>query len=491
MTEIDEAELRTEHSNALNHIQELLHAMGGIRELLDALGVENPEGVLSNNALTLALEKISSLRNHAKCADETLMRIRSEHNIDRERVRLLRADLEAQKRKNDEAHAEIDLQQQQLAAKNGASLSPPLTEPEAALLRLVRQYGCLDEHGNVNTKTAQYGLDFLKASEAAAKGHPEGHSVPPTKPSRPVRPEGGYGYEESSDTIERLRQTVNEWCEYGKYLENELANRHANVHIPSSTFLRELMQLGIVDHAGVLDVDAAKKALESIRDMGAADERMRARRSREQEEPTAFSASMKRLLERAAIGPSGKKIVDECFRLAEMLVEKNISYGDSALNPVRIFARDIEPRAQILVRLDDKLSRLSRGSAAGEDVFLDLIGYLILYRIATATKTPAVAAPHPLDNLVVRPPTPEEITQIRESAAESEKNSPFQEFKGFVECAECLVKPGAPVLCVDCLRRRREPECSACVGWPNNKLCNSCRSWGRRSSSKEGAGDND
>jgi hypothetical protein len=38
---------------------------------------------------------------------------------------------------------------------------------------------------------------------------------------------------------------------------------------------------------------------------------------------------------------------------------------------------------QIKVRLDDKLSRLIHGSAAGEDVVLDLLGYLILLRVAT------------------------------------------------------------------------------------------------------------
>jgi hypothetical protein len=35
------------------------------------------------------------------------------------------------------------------------------------------------------------------------------------------------------------------------------------------------------------------------------------------------------------------------------------------------------------VRIDDKMSRLVRGEAAGEDVELDLIGYLILKRVAT------------------------------------------------------------------------------------------------------------
>lgn len=173
---------------------------------------------------------------------------------------------------------------------------------------------------------------------------------------------------------------------------------------------------------------------------------------------TAFDLSTKRLLERAALSPSGKKIVDECFRIAEMLVEKNIAYGDSALNPVRVFARDIDARAQILVRLDDKLSRLARGSAAGEDVILDLLGYLVLYRIAPAPETAEKPAVDPvkaaLKGISVREPTPEEVATLRREAAESEKNSPYRERRRFVECAACAAKPGAPVLCGECLNRR-------------------------------------
>jgi hypothetical protein len=67
-------------------------------------------------------------------------------------------------------------------------------------------------------------------------------------------------------------------------------------------------------------------------------------------------------------------------QLKSMLVAKNQAYGDAALNPVRIFSK-ANPKEQLLVRIDDKLSRLSRGSNAGEDVVLDLLGYLVLYRV--------------------------------------------------------------------------------------------------------------
>ncbi len=74
-------------------------------------------------------------------------------------------------------------------------------------------------------------------------------------------------------------------------------------------------------------------------------------------------------------------IADECDAVKALLLEKNQAYGNSAIEPVRIFSK-APSEEQIRVRIDDKLSRLARGSAAGEDVELDLIGYLILLRVA-------------------------------------------------------------------------------------------------------------
>lgn len=75
----------------------------------------------------------------------------------------------------------------------------------------------------------------------------------------------------------------------------------------------------------------------------------------------------------------------ECDNLADMLISKNKAYGDSALSPRRIFSRS-DAVEQIKVRIDDKLSRManmkSDVDAMGEDVCVDLLGYLILLRIA-------------------------------------------------------------------------------------------------------------
>lgn len=67
--------------------------------------------------------------------------------------------------------------------------------------------------------------------------------------------------------------------------------------------------------------------------------------------------------------------------VAKMLREKNAAYGDSASNPVRIFSA-AAPAEGLRVRIDDKLSRIARGSAAGEDVIFDLVGYLALLWVA-------------------------------------------------------------------------------------------------------------
>jgi len=92
-----------------------------------------------------------------------------------------------------------------------------------------------------------------------------------------------------------------------------------------------------------------------------------------------------------ALSDAQELIREECREVERILLAKNQAYGNSALRPVRIFSK-ADAIEQIRVRIDDKLSRLARGQAAGEDVTLDLIGYLILLRVAErlATKnTPA------------------------------------------------------------------------------------------------------
>ena len=78
------------------------------------------------------------------------------------------------------------------------------------------------------------------------------------------------------------------------------------------------------------------------------------------------------------------EIASVCDEVKELLLGKNKKYGDSALDPARIFshASTVE---QLFVRIDDKLSRIQKGDGLlnnDEDVLIDLIGYLILLKIA-------------------------------------------------------------------------------------------------------------
>jgi hypothetical protein len=77
-------------------------------------------------------------------------------------------------------------------------------------------------------------------------------------------------------------------------------------------------------------------------------------------------------------------IAAECDAVRDLLLSKNAKYGNSALEPARIFSK-ASPVEQILVRIDDKLSRIRTtgvGAQTDEDTVQDLIGYLILLRVA-------------------------------------------------------------------------------------------------------------
>src|SRR5687768_2901710 len=77
-----------------------------------------------------------------------------------------------------------------------------------------------------------------------------------------------------------------------------------------------------------------------------------------------------------------KEVTEILHELREMLFAKNRKYGDAALNPQRTFAKS-SPVELINVRLDDKLSRIkARQGDEDEDPEWDMMGYLVLKRIA-------------------------------------------------------------------------------------------------------------
>lgn len=78
------------------------------------------------------------------------------------------------------------------------------------------------------------------------------------------------------------------------------------------------------------------------------------------------------------------QIIDVMDQITGTLLRKNEAYGNSAMDPVRIFSSS-DATEQLKVRIDDKLSRLARGKNTDkvpEDTLMDLIGYLVLLVIA-------------------------------------------------------------------------------------------------------------
>ena len=77
------------------------------------------------------------------------------------------------------------------------------------------------------------------------------------------------------------------------------------------------------------------------------------------------------------------KIAITCEDIKNLLLEKNANYGDSACAPLNIFSK-LGASEAICARIDDKLARISNVGLndATEDTLDDLIGYLVLLKIA-------------------------------------------------------------------------------------------------------------
>ena len=80
---------------------------------------------------------------------------------------------------------------------------------------------------------------------------------------------------------------------------------------------------------------------------------------------------------------STEELIKEVGReVVMLLLEKNKAYGDTANQPPQIFSK-LSPIEAILSRIDDKLSGIKTVGLNDktEDTGLDLIGYLMLYRV--------------------------------------------------------------------------------------------------------------
>lgn len=79
-----------------------------------------------------------------------------------------------------------------------------------------------------------------------------------------------------------------------------------------------------------------------------------------------------------------EQLIEEmCDSMKELLLQKNRSYGDSATNPSNVFSKG-SPVDSICARIDDKLMRIQNKGINDktEDTVSDLIGYLILLKVA-------------------------------------------------------------------------------------------------------------
>lgn len=81
-----------------------------------------------------------------------------------------------------------------------------------------------------------------------------------------------------------------------------------------------------------------------------------------------------------------RQIAEVGLALTHLLILKNRRYGNSALEPVEIFARGLTKRQRMAVRMDDKVNRLRNGLGTnggdGEHPGIDLAGYILLDVIA-------------------------------------------------------------------------------------------------------------
>ncbi len=78
------------------------------------------------------------------------------------------------------------------------------------------------------------------------------------------------------------------------------------------------------------------------------------------------------------------KVSSYLLEIRELLITKNLKYGNSALEPLGVFSK-LSAKEGLLVRIDDKLKRIKNGSLEkdDEDVINDLVGYLVLLKIQT------------------------------------------------------------------------------------------------------------
>jgi hypothetical protein len=83
-----------------------------------------------------------------------------------------------------------------------------------------------------------------------------------------------------------------------------------------------------------------------------------------------------------------EKLDIKAKEILDLLKEKNKAYGNSALNPAKIFSQ-LDAIESLCSRIDDKLMRIKNKGIydATEDTVKDLVGYLMLLLMAMEDKS--------------------------------------------------------------------------------------------------------
>jgi len=91
-----------------------------------------------------------------------------------------------------------------------------------------------------------------------------------------------------------------------------------------------------------------------------------------------ISEEMERKMDEA---PMGEAITKACMDILDLLLEKNIAYGNSALEYDSIFG-NLTARDALYARINDKLARIKNNQSyqneGMRDAIRDIIGYLTL-----------------------------------------------------------------------------------------------------------------
>tara|TARA_R110001592_G_scaffold265010_3_gene530550 strand:- start:194 stop:526 length:333 start_codon:yes stop_codon:yes gene_type:complete len=75
-----------------------------------------------------------------------------------------------------------------------------------------------------------------------------------------------------------------------------------------------------------------------------------------------------------------EKIRKKCNEIRDLLIEKNIAYGNSVFDKGLLF--EVDPMYAIQARINDKLNRIkSKETYMSENDLLDVTGYLILLQV--------------------------------------------------------------------------------------------------------------